>query len=59
MTTGPEISGGGLSLSAGNGFAPYATNDPMSRRGLPNNHYSRGSSSAGSCMESGVSRDRA
>ena len=26
-----EIAGGGLSLSAGKGFAPYGTDDPMSR----------------------------
>ncbi len=36
-----EIAGGGLSLSAGKGFAPYGTDDPMSRPGLkyPTNHH--------------------
>ena len=36
-----EIAGGGLSLSAGKGFAPYGTDDPMSRSGLkyPTNHH--------------------
>ena len=33
--------GGGLSLSAGKGFAPYGTDDPMARPGLkyPTNHH--------------------
>ncbi|MYC66694.1 MAG: hypothetical protein F4X12_10220 [Acidobacteriia bacterium] len=36
-----EVAGGGLSLSAGKGFAPYGTDDPMSRPGLkyPTNHH--------------------
>ena len=36
-----EIAGGGLALSAGRGFAPYGTDDPMSRPGLkyPTNHH--------------------
>ena len=36
-----EIAGGGLSLSAGKGFAPYGTDDPMARPGLkyPTNHH--------------------
>jgi len=36
-----ETAGGGLSLSAGKGFAPYGTDDPMSRPGLkyPTNHH--------------------
>ena len=36
-----EFGGGGLSLSAGRGFAPYGTDDPMSRPGLkyPTNHH--------------------
>ena len=36
-----EIAGGGLSLSAGRGFAPYGTDDPMARPGLkyPTNHH--------------------
>ena len=33
--------GGGFSLSAGKGFAPYGTDDPMSRRMVkfPANHH--------------------
>ena len=36
-----QTAGGGLSLSAGKGFAPYGTDDPMSRPGLkfPTNHH--------------------
>ena len=36
-----DVAGGGLSLSAGKGFAPYGTDDPMSRPGLkyPTNHH--------------------
>lgn len=36
-----SVGGGGLSLSAGKGFAPYGTDDPMSRPGLkyPTNHH--------------------
>ncbi len=36
-----ETAAGGLSLSAGKGFAPYGTDDPMSRPGLkyPTNHH--------------------
>lgn len=36
-----QVAGGGLSLSAGKGFAPYGTDDPMSRPGLkyPTNHH--------------------
>ena len=36
-----EIAGQGLSLSAGKGFAPYGTDDPMSRPGVkyPTNHH--------------------
>ena len=40
---------GGLSISAGKGFAPYGTDDPMSRPGLkyPTNHHRRRSWSGG------------
>ena len=36
-----EVAGGRASLSAGKGFAPYGTDDPMSRPGLkyPTNHH--------------------
>jgi hypothetical protein len=36
-----EVAGGALSLSAGKGFAPYGTSDPMARPGLkyPTNHH--------------------
>jgi hypothetical protein len=36
-----EVAGGSLSLSAGRGFAPYGTDDPMSRPALkyPTNHH--------------------
>ncbi len=36
-----DAGGGGLSLSAGKGFAPYGTSDPMARPGLkyPTNHH--------------------
>lgn len=36
-----EVAGGALSISAGKGFAPYGTSDPMSRPGLkyPTNHH--------------------
>jgi hypothetical protein len=36
-----QVGGGALSLSAGKGFAPYGTSDPMARPGLkyPTNHH--------------------
>jgi hypothetical protein len=36
-----NVAGGALSLSAGKGFAPYGTSDPMARPGLkyPTNHH--------------------
>ncbi|MDH3205854.1 MAG: hypothetical protein OEO79_04540 [Gemmatimonadota bacterium] len=36
-----DVGGGDLSLSAGKGFAPYGTSDPMARPGLkyPTNHH--------------------
>ncbi|HEU4630796.1 MAG TPA: hypothetical protein VFS08_13675 [Gemmatimonadaceae bacterium] len=36
-----DVAGGALSLSAGKGFAPYGTDDPMSRPALkyPTNHH--------------------
>ena len=36
-----DVAGGAVSLSAGKGFAPYGTSDPMSRPGLkyPTNHH--------------------
>ena len=36
-----EVAGGDLSFSAGKGFAPYGTSDPMARPGLkyPTNHH--------------------
>jgi hypothetical protein len=36
-----EVAGGDLSVSAGKGFAPYGTSDPMARPGLkyPTNHH--------------------
>ena len=36
-----EVAGGSVSLSAGKGFAPYGTSDPMVRPGLkyPTNHH--------------------
>lgn len=36
-----DVSGSALSLSAGKGFAPYGTSDPMARPGLkyPTNHH--------------------
>jgi hypothetical protein len=36
-----SVGGGDLSMSAGKGFAPYGTDDPMSRPGLkyPTNHH--------------------
>ncbi len=36
-----ELGGGSASISAGKGFAPYGTDDPMSRPGLkyPTNHH--------------------
>jgi len=36
-----DVGGGALSLSAGKGFAPYGTCDPMARPGLkyPTNHH--------------------
>jgi hypothetical protein len=36
-----DIAGGALSVSAGKGFAPYGTDDPMSRPGVkyPTNHH--------------------
>jgi hypothetical protein len=36
-----EVGGGAVSLSAGKGFAPYGTSDPMARPGLkyPTNHH--------------------
>jgi hypothetical protein len=36
-----DVGGGALSLSAGKGFAPYGTSDPMARPGLkyPTNHH--------------------
>jgi hypothetical protein len=36
-----DVAGGAVSLSAGKGFAPYGTSDPMTRPGLkyPTNHH--------------------